>query len=74
MKPMATQAQSRLNRTKDGCAKTLRRANAELRLLLLENEAHDELVGCVAEGVNRITRELDDLAGRQELFEMWSVL
>jgi hypothetical protein len=57
------------NRTSPASA--IRRANAALRMVLLENEVSDELVGCVAEGVTRVAETLDGLAGKQELFEMW---
>jgi len=51
----------------------IRRAGEILRqLLMLDDSVSDGiLVGTVAEGLNHITLELESLAGRQELFEMY---
>lgn len=70
-KPMLVPAPAKLNRTEESCAAAIRRANEELRTLLWRDEESEQLVGYVEEGLNRITCELENMAGRQELFEMW---
>jgi hypothetical protein len=52
-------------------ARRIRRVREFVGDLLLEDEANDLLVGVVSEGLNRIMLELEDLAGRQELYELW---
>jgi hypothetical protein len=49
-------------------------ARAELRDLLLKDDlaySGSLLLGPVAEDLDRITIELDSLAGQQKLFELW---
>jgi hypothetical protein len=57
----------------DSPSTRIRQARSSLANLLLEDELaqDDVLVGPAAEGLNRIVLELDDLAGCQELFELW---
>ena len=52
----------------------IRRAHGLLRDLLSEDEFEHEnglLLGAVAEGLNRILLELDQISGLQRLFELW---
>lgn len=59
--------------TVESPAARIRAAEEILRELLLENEFEEDqiLLGPVADGLDQIHLRLSDLAGRQELFELW---
>ena len=72
--PRKKQTAEAADRDADSPAERIRHAEELLRDLLLEDDFDDErniLCGTVSDGLSQLLLQMSNLAGKQELFELW---